>query len=53
MLKRTVVPYYGKKNQRLEALGREALKQGNSEAASALFGRSKNLYEKRRKAARG
>lgn len=40
MLKRTCKPFYGKKNQRLEAAARNATKTGDMELATKLFNAS-------------
>lgn len=51
--KRTLVPYYGKKNQRLEKAGEELLKKGQSVEAALLFAKSKVVYHARRAARLG
>lgn len=51
--KRTLVPYYGKKNQRLEQAGTELLKKGQIDGATELFAKSKVVYNARRDARRG
>ena len=48
MLKRTALPFYGKKNQRLEAMGQMLLKQGKSEQAKPFFDRSAKLLKDKR-----
>jgi hypothetical protein len=49
MLKRTCLLCYGKKNQRLEAMGQMLLKQGKSEQAKPFFDRSAKLLKAKRK----
>lgn len=49
-LKRTVVPFYGKLNARIDGLANKALNSGDKELAQALWNRSKELYNKRKTA---
>ena len=46
--KRTLKPFYGKVNQRLDQAGAFHMKQGNIEVAKEFFDRSKEVLDKRR-----
>lgn len=46
--KRTLVPYYGKGNQALEAGAKAAMTAGDFDSAIALADRSSKLYKKRK-----
>lgn len=48
--KRTLVPYYGKDNQRLEGAAKAAATAGDFDSAMLLADRSSKLYKKRKAA---
>ncbi len=47
--RRTQDPFYGKLSQRLNAAAAKALKEGDKDAAKALFDKAKEVQERRRK----
>lgn len=47
-LKRTQVPFYGKKNQRLEKLADVLARQGHFDQAAELVDKSKEIIRKKR-----
>lgn len=49
--KRTTIPFYGKKNQRLEANAFQASRQGNTEMFNYLMQLSSDIFYTKRKAA--
>jgi len=53
MLKRTAVPFYGKKNQRLEEAARQAAKDGDLKTADALFKASADNIKTKKAKAKG
>jgi hypothetical protein len=48
--KRTLVPFYGKQQQRLDTAAATAMRRGDKATADLLYTEGRKIYDKRKKA---